>query len=50
MQEFRSGEYVNSDGWSLEWGSAYIQVRDENGDFVAGWDLGKMNHIALAEG
>jgi hypothetical protein len=39
----------NSNGWTLEWGSAYIQVRDENGDFVAGWDPGKMNYVALAE-
>ena len=49
MTEFQKGEMTNSNGWTLEWGSAYIQVRDENGDFVAGWDPGKMNYIALAE-
>ena len=49
MKEFQKGEMTNSNGWTLEWGSAYIQVRDENGDFVAGWDPGKMNYIALAE-
>ena len=35
MTEFQKGEMTNSNGWTLEWGSAYIQVRDENGDFVA---------------
>ena len=49
MKEYQKGEMTNSNGWTLEWGSAYIQVRDENGDFVAGWDPGKMNYIALAE-
>ena len=49
MTEFQKGEMTNSNGWTLEWGSAYIQVRDENGDFVAGWAPGKMNYIALAE-
>lgn len=49
MKEFQKGEMTNSNGWTLEWGSAYIQVRDENGDFVAGWDPDKMNYIALAE-
>ena len=49
LMEFENGEMTNSNGWTLEWGSAYIQVRDENGDFVAGWDPGKMNYIALAE-
>ena len=34
MKEFQKGEMTNSNGWTLEWGSAYIQVRDENGDFV----------------
>jgi hypothetical protein len=37
MMEFQKGEMTNSNGWTLEWGSAYIQVRDENGDFVADW-------------
>ena len=49
MIEFQKGEMTNSNGWTLEWGSAYIQVRDENGDFVAGWDPSKMNYVALAE-
>ena len=49
MMEFQKGEMTNSNGWTLEWGSAYIQVRDENGDFVAGWDPSKMNYVALAE-
>ena len=49
MTELQKGEMTNSNGWTLEWGSAYSQVRDENGDFVAGWDPGKMNYIALAE-
>ena len=34
MTEFQKGEMTNSNGWTLEWGSAYIQVRDENGDYL----------------
>ena len=49
MTEFQKGEMTNSNGWTLEWGSAYIQVRDENGDFVAGWDPVSYTHLRAHE-
>ena len=30
--------YTNEQGWSLEMGSRYIQVRNDDEEFVTGWD------------
>ena len=37
--------YTNEQGWSLEMGSRYIQVRNDDEEFVTGWDLGRMMFV-----
>ena len=41
--------YTNEQGWSLEMGSKYIQVRNDDDEFVTGWDLGRMMFIKHSE-
>ena len=41
--------YTNEQGWSLEMGSRYIQVRNDDDEFVTGWDLGRMMFIKHSE-
>ena len=41
--------YTNEQGWSLEMGSRYIQVRNDDEEFVTGWDLGRMMFIKHSE-
>ena len=41
--------YTNEQGWSLEMGSRYIQVRNDDGEFVMGWDLGRMMFVEHSE-
>ena len=41
--------YTNEQGWSLEMGSKYIQVRNDEDEFVTGWDLGRMMFIKHSE-
>ena len=41
--------YTNEQGWSLEMGSRYIQVRNDDDDFVTGWDLRRMMFIEHSE-
>ena len=41
--------YTNEQGWSLEMGSRYIQVRNPDEEFVIGWDLGRMTFVEYSE-
>ena len=41
--------YTNEQGWSLEMGSRYIQVRNDDEQFVTGWDLGRMMFVEHSE-
>ena len=41
--------YTNEQGWSLEMGSRYIQVRNDDEEFVTGWDLGRMMFVEHSE-
>ena len=42
--------YTNEQGWSLETGPKYIQVRNPDEEFVTGWDLERMTMVEHSEG
>ena len=41
--------YTNKHGWRLELGPIYFSVWDADGDFVMGWDLGRMTFVEYSE-
>ena len=45
----RVAVYTNRQGWTLEMGPKYIQVRNPDEEFVTGWDLGRMTFIEYSE-